>query len=97
MVHATLTGTSAVYGPGGGEKVGAPLGTDVSAAAVFDVPLTTGTTLHVRVGDWAVYAALALPAGLGAAEGLRLLRRPAPGSPAALARTARGWPARPGR
>ncbi|MGP3637221.1 apolipoprotein N-acyltransferase [Streptomyces sp. 24-1644] len=96
MVHATLTGTSAVYGPLG-EKVGSPLGTDESTAAVFDVPLSTGTTLYVRLGDWAVYAALAVLAALGAAEGTRLLRGPAPGRPGPLARTAHGSPERPGR
>ncbi|MGW8885393.1 apolipoprotein N-acyltransferase [Streptomyces sp. NPDC055749] len=96
MVHATLTGTSAVYGPQG-ERVGSPLGTDASTAAVFDVPLAQGTTLYVRFGDWAVYAALALLAVLCAAEGTRLLRRPAPGRPVLLARTAHGSPERPGR
>ncbi|MFC9244567.1 apolipoprotein N-acyltransferase [Streptomyces sp. NPDC057136] len=96
MVHATLTGTSAVYGPQG-ERVGSPLGTHASTAAVYDVPLATGTTLYVRLGDWAVYAALALLAALGASEGTRLLRRPAPGRPVPLARTAHGSPERPGR
>ncbi|QNE78579.1 apolipoprotein N-acyltransferase [Streptomyces finlayi] len=96
MVHATLTGTSAVYGPQG-ERVGSPLGTDTSAAVVFDVPLATGTTLYVRLGDWAVYAALALLAALGAVEGTRLLSRPAPRRPAPLARTAHGSRGRPVR
>ncbi|MEU8678152.1 apolipoprotein N-acyltransferase [Streptomyces sp. NPDC048560] len=96
MVHATLTGQSAVYGPQG-ERIGSPLGTDASTAAVFDVPLATGTTLYVRLGDWAVYAALALLAALGAAEGTRLLRGPAPGRPGPRARTAHGSPGRPGR
>lgn len=96
MVHATLTGTSAVYGPQG-ERVGTPLGTDTSAAAVFDVPLATGTTLYVRLGDWAVYAALALVAALAAAEARRLLSRPVPGPPAPRARTAHGSPGRPAR
>ena len=41
MVHATLTGVSAVYGPSG-ERVGDRLGTDRSAAAVYDVPLADG-------------------------------------------------------
>ena len=95
MVHATLTGVSAVYGPQG-ERVGSPLGTDASTAAVFDVPLATGTTLYVRFGDWAVYAALALLAALLAAEGTRLLRRPAPERPAPPARTVHGSPERPG-
>lgn len=97
MVHATLTGISAVYGPRG-ERVGTPLGTDESAAAVYDVPLTRGTTLYGRFGDWAVYGALAALAALCAAEGLRALRRrPAPGTPERCARTAHGSPERPER
>ncbi|MEV4879948.1 apolipoprotein N-acyltransferase [Streptomyces cyaneofuscatus] len=95
MVHATLTGISAVYGPRG-ERIGKPLGTEVSAAAVYDVPLTHGTTLYGRFGDWAVYGALAALAALCAAEGLRALRRrPAPGTPGRSARTAHGSPERP--
>lgn len=95
MVHATLTGISAVYGPRG-ERIGQPLGTDESAAAVYDVPLTRGTTLYTRFGDWAVYGALAALAALCAAEGVRALRRkPAPGSPGRSARTAHGSPERP--
>src|SRR5690606_13021451 len=38
MVHATLTGVSAVYGPDGG-RTGPWLGRDTSAAHVYDVPL----------------------------------------------------------
>lgn len=76
MVHATLTGVSAVHGPDG-HRVGAPLGTDRSAAAVYEVPLATGTTPYVRYGDWAVYGALAVLAALVAVETLRL-RRSAP-------------------
>ncbi|MGY3684138.1 apolipoprotein N-acyltransferase [Streptomyces sp. TE33382] len=96
MVHATLTGISAVYGPGG-DRVGARLGTGTSAAAVFDVPLARGTTLYVRFGDWPVYGALAALAALCAAEGLRFLRRPVPATPAPPVRTAHGSPGRPGR
>ncbi|XHM06282.1 apolipoprotein N-acyltransferase [Streptomyces sp. P8-A8] len=59
VVHATLTGVSTVYGPQGA-RVGAPLGTDESGAAVFDVPLATGTTLYVRLGDWPVQVAAAV-------------------------------------
>ncbi|WP_242587254.1 apolipoprotein N-acyltransferase [Streptomyces sp. MST-110588] len=58
MVHATLTGVSAVYGPRG-EPVGGRLGTDRSAAAVYDVPLARGTSPYVRIGDWPLYGALA--------------------------------------
>ncbi|MFG3396297.1 apolipoprotein N-acyltransferase [Streptomyces parvus] len=96
MVHATLTGISAAYGPRG-ERVGHPLGTDASAAEVFDLPLARGETLYGRFGDWPVYGALAALAALCAVEGLRALRRPAPGPPGPPARTAHGSPGRPGR
>ncbi|MGA4862936.1 apolipoprotein N-acyltransferase [Streptomyces lavendulocolor] len=97
VVHATLTGVSAVYGPDGG-RVGAPLGTDHSGAAVYEVPLAGATTPYVRFGDWAVYAALAVLAGLGAVGTVRAVRRrPAPGTPVPPARTARGSRVRPGR
>ncbi|WP_228992279.1 apolipoprotein N-acyltransferase [Streptomyces sp. DH8] len=80
MVHATLTGVSAAYGPRG-ERVGRPLGTDASAAEVFDLPLARGETLYGRFGDWAVYGALAAIAVLCAVEGVRAFRKPAPGPP----------------
>ncbi|MFE2059065.1 apolipoprotein N-acyltransferase [Streptomyces sp. NPDC059446] len=96
MVHATLTGVSAVYGPHG-ERVGAPLETDASGAAVFDVPLARGTTLYVRLGAWPVYGALAVLAVFFGAAGLRSLRTPAPTRPGPPARTAGGSPGRPGR
>ncbi|MFE7748732.1 apolipoprotein N-acyltransferase [Streptomyces sp. NPDC057428] len=96
MVHATLTGVSAVYGPRG-ERVGAPLGTDASKAAVFDVPLARGTTLYVRLGAWPVYGALAVLAVFFGMLGLRPLRRPAPGRPEPPVRTAGGSPERPAR
>ncbi|MFD9907281.1 apolipoprotein N-acyltransferase [Streptomyces sp. NPDC059063] len=96
MVHATLTGVSAVYGPSG-ERIGRPLGTSVSGTAEYDIPLATGTTPYVRYGDWPVYAALGVLALLGAADGARLLRRPARAPRVPPARTAHGWQARPGR
>ncbi|MFC8228398.1 apolipoprotein N-acyltransferase [Streptomyces sp. NPDC057287] len=95
MVHATLTGVSAVYGPRG-ERVGAPLGTDASEAAVFDVPLARGTTLYVRLGAWPVYGALAVLAVFFGAAGLRTLRTPAPTRPGRPSRTVGGSPERPG-
>ncbi|SCF72523.1 apolipoprotein N-acyltransferase [Streptomyces sp. Cmuel-A718b] len=95
-VHATLTGISAAYGPRG-ERVGHPLGTDASAAEVFDLPLARGETLYGRFGDWPVYGAFAALAALCAVEGLRALRRPAPRPPGPPARTAHGSPGRPGR
>ncbi|MER7112013.1 apolipoprotein N-acyltransferase [Streptomyces sp. NPDC000229] len=97
MVHATLTGVSAVYGPDGG-RVGAPLGTDRSAAAVYEVPLADGTTPYVRFGDWPVYGALAVLAALCAVEGRRVVRRrPAPDTPVPPVRTPHGSRVRPGR
>ncbi|WP_338675294.1 apolipoprotein N-acyltransferase [Streptomyces sp. SCSIO 30461] len=100
MVHATLTGVSAVYGPDGGQ-VGERLGTDDSAAAVYGVPLVHGTTPYVRFGDWAVYGALAVLGALcltGVARRVvPVLRRPAPGPPVRPARTAHGSAARPRR
>ncbi|MHC5701884.1 apolipoprotein N-acyltransferase [Streptomyces tirandamycinicus] len=96
MVHATLTGVSAVHGPDG-EPLGPRLGTDESTAAVYEIPLARGTTPYVRFGDWAVYGALAVLVVFCGAEGLRALRRPAPAPPAPPARTARGSPARRGR
>ncbi|MFJ3327253.1 apolipoprotein N-acyltransferase [Streptomyces griseus] len=95
MVHATLTGISAAYGPRG-ERVGRPLGTDASAAEVFDLPLARGETLYGRLGDWPVYGALAALAALCAVEGLQALRKPAPEPPGPPARTAHGSPGRPG-
>ncbi|MET9766589.1 apolipoprotein N-acyltransferase [Streptomyces sp. NPDC006415] len=95
MVHSTLTGISAAYGPGG-ERVGRPLGTDASAAEVFDLPLARGQTLYGRLGDWPVYGAFAALAALCAVEGLRALRRPAPRPPGPPAHTAHGSPGRPG-
>lgn len=96
VIHATLTGISAAYGPRG-EELGRPLGTDASAAEVFDVPVARGATLYGRFGDWAVYGALAAVAALCAAEALRALRRPAPAPPGPPSRTAHGSPGRPGR
>ncbi|WP_406264773.1 apolipoprotein N-acyltransferase [Streptomyces sp. NBC_00191] len=96
MVHATLTGVSAVYGPDG-SRVGRLLGTDTSTAAVYDVPLARGTTPFVRFGEWPVYGALAVLAALCAAEGVRSLRKPAPGLAAPPVRTADESAARPVR
>ncbi|MFJ8074000.1 apolipoprotein N-acyltransferase [Streptomyces sp. NPDC096176] len=95
-VHATLTGVSAVHAAGG-EQVGGPLGTDRSTAEVYAVPLVTGETLYVRYGDWPVYASAALLVALGAAGGVRSLRRPAPGPAAPPSRTARESAGRPVR
>ncbi|MEU6123446.1 apolipoprotein N-acyltransferase [Streptomyces sp. NPDC047123] len=96
MVHATLTGVSAVYAPDG-SRVGSPLGTSASTAAVYDVPLGTGVTAYVRWGDWPVRAAMVVLVLLCAVEGLRIFRRPVPERPGPLARTVHGSPVRPGR
>ncbi|MCT4353612.1 apolipoprotein N-acyltransferase [Streptomyces sp. Je 1-79] len=89
MVHATLTGISTAYGPDG-SRIGTPLGTDRSASAVYDVPLSRSTTGYVRYGDWPLYVALTVLAVLCAAEGMGALRRPGSELRAPRARTARG-------
>ncbi|MET7676334.1 apolipoprotein N-acyltransferase [Streptomyces seoulensis] len=98
MVHATLTGVSAVYGPDG-ERAGPWLGTGASAARVYDVPLAHGVTPYLRYGDWPVDGALLVLAALGVTEGVRALRprRTGPERLVPRARTARGSPARPVR
>jgi apolipoprotein N-acyltransferase len=95
MVHATLTGVSAVYGPGG-EPVGSRLGTSASTTAVYEVPLASGVTPYARLGDWPVHAAVLVLIALGAVESARAvrLRRTTPRPPAPPARTARESPAR---
>ncbi len=98
MVHATLTGVSAVYGPDG-RRVGSWLGTDASAARVYDIPLAHGTTPYVRHGDWTVHAAMLILTLWAVGQGVRTvrLRRSAPEPPVPPARTVHGSPARPGR
>jgi apolipoprotein N-acyltransferase len=99
MVHATLTGVSAVYGADG-QRVGRWMGTDSSGAVVYDVPLARGTTLYVGYGDWPVHGALAVLVALGAVRASRSLRRPsrpAQGPVEPPVHTAHGSPARPAR
>ncbi|MEU6279152.1 apolipoprotein N-acyltransferase [Streptomyces sp. NPDC047028] len=98
MVHATLTGVSAVYGPDG-QRLGPWLGTEASTARVYDVPLAHGVTPYVRYGDWPVHGALLVLAALCATEGMRALRlrRTAAAPLVRPARTVRESPARPGR
>jgi apolipoprotein N-acyltransferase len=98
MVHATLTGVSAVYGPGG-QRIGSWLGTSDNTAAVYDIPLAHGVTPYVRYGDWPVHGSLVVLALWCAAEGVRALRlrRPAPEPHVPPARTVHESPARPGR
>ncbi|GGW27215.1 apolipoprotein N-acyltransferase [Streptomyces griseoloalbus] len=94
MVHATLTGVSAVYGPSG-ERVGPWLGTEASAAQVYEVPPAHGTTPYVRFGDWPLHAALLVLAVWGVTEAVRF-RRSTRGPLVPPVRTAHGSPARPG-
>ncbi len=95
MVHATLTGVSAVYGADGG-RIGPWLGTDASVAQVYEVPLAQGTTLYVRFGDWPPQAALLVLAVYGAVE-LARSRRGARRPLVPPVRTAHGSPVRHGR
>ncbi|MGW2385364.1 apolipoprotein N-acyltransferase [Streptomyces sp. NPDC001658] len=98
MVHATLTGVSAVY-DASGRRVGPWLGTDASTTRVYEVPLAGGVTPYVRHGDWVLHGALLVLAGWAVAEGVRVLRlrRPAPAPRVPPVRTVRESPARPGR
>ncbi|MFD8974053.1 apolipoprotein N-acyltransferase [Streptomyces sp. NPDC059593] len=89
VAHATLTGVSAVYGPDG-RRIGPVLGTDASAVAVRELPLSTATTGYVRWGDWPLYGALVVVGAVCAAEGAGALRRPGSAPRAPRARTARG-------
>lgn len=89
FVHATLTGDSAVYGPAG-RRIGPRITGGESTTAVYDVPLTSGTTPYARLGDWPVQASLLC---LGTYALLRM-RRSLQAPPA---RTAHGSPERPAR
>ncbi|MFE7586915.1 apolipoprotein N-acyltransferase [Streptomyces gardneri] len=89
VVHATLTGVSAAFGPDG-RRVGPVLGTDASAVAVRELPLSTTTTGYVRWGDWPLYGALAVVGAVCAAEGAGALRRPGAETRGPRARRARG-------
>ncbi|GGY31133.1 apolipoprotein N-acyltransferase [Streptomyces djakartensis] len=98
MVHATLTGVSAVYGPSG-QRVGSWLGTDASASQIYEVPLAHGTTPYIRLGDRTVHASVLILAAWAVGQGVRTLRlrRSAPEPRTPPARTVHGSPARPGR
>ncbi|MFD3997731.1 apolipoprotein N-acyltransferase [Streptomyces sp. NPDC058548] len=95
VAHATLTGVSAAYGPDG-RRIGPVLGTDASAVAVRELPLSDSTTGYVRWGDWPLYGALAVVGAVCAAEGAGAFRRPGSAPRAPRARTARGSAGRPG-
>ncbi|MEU5218475.1 apolipoprotein N-acyltransferase [Streptomyces sp. NPDC020807] len=90
VVHATLTGVSAAYGPDG-RRIGPALGTEASAVAVRELPLSATTTGYVRWGDWPVYGTLLVLGAVCAAAGAGALRRrPGAGSRGPRARTSRG-------
>ncbi|MFF3608004.1 apolipoprotein N-acyltransferase [Streptomyces sp. NPDC002463] len=89
VVHATLTGISAAYGPDG-HRIGPVLGTDASAAVVRELPLSGTTTAFVRWGDWPLYGALAVVGAVCAAEGAGAFRKPGSARRGRPARTARG-------
>ncbi|MFE0737259.1 apolipoprotein N-acyltransferase [Streptomyces sp. NPDC058855] len=89
VVHATLTGVSAAYGPDG-RRIGPALGTEASAAAVRELPLSAATTPYVRWGAWPVYGAVAVVGAVCAAAGAGAFRRPGPGPRGRSARTVRG-------
>ncbi|MFH8370112.1 apolipoprotein N-acyltransferase [Streptomyces sp. NPDC018031] len=89
MVHATLTGVSAVHGPSGA-GVGPRLGTGESAAVLYTVPLGAGTSPYVRWGAWPVYGSAAALVLYGAAQGVRAVTRPGRGRRPRSVRTARG-------
>ncbi|MFJ7066072.1 apolipoprotein N-acyltransferase [Streptomyces sp. NPDC101115] len=59
VVHATLSGVSAAYGPDG-RRIGPALGTGSSTVVVHELPLARGGTPYERLGDWAVYGAVAV-------------------------------------
>ncbi|WP_231905189.1 apolipoprotein N-acyltransferase [Streptantibioticus cattleyicolor] len=76
-VHATLTGISAVF-DARGRPVGPRLGTRESAARVYPVPLSAGSSPYVRLGDWVPPAAVALLLAGAAYEGVAAVRRRRP-------------------
>lgn len=82
MVHATLTGITAVY-DGQGNPVGTRMGTDRRAAEIYDIPLAQGHTLYDRFGDWPVHlAVLALAAAAAYEAAVKWSTRPRRSPPA---------------
>ncbi|MCX2970147.1 MULTISPECIES: apolipoprotein N-acyltransferase [Streptomyces] len=82
MVHATLTGVTAVFGPDGA-RTGPRLDLGASTARVYPVPLAEGRTVFVRLGPWPVWLSLGALAAAGAGALVRRARpalrpRPAP-------------------
>jgi apolipoprotein N-acyltransferase len=78
MVHATLTGISAVY-DAQGRQVGPRLETNTSAAQVYNVPLSSGETAFDRYGDWVIDLSVGLLVVAAGYEGVRVVRKSAPG------------------
>ncbi len=76
VVHSTLTGISAVY-DAQGRQVGPRLGVHTSATQVYAVPLSGGSSLFDRFGDWVLELSAALLVLAAAYEGVRVVRRPA--------------------
>jgi apolipoprotein N-acyltransferase len=76
MVHATLTGISAVYGADG-QQVGPRIGTDSSAAHVYSVPLSGGETVFDRYGDWVIDLSVEILVLAAGYEIVRVIRKPA--------------------
>ncbi|MEU6663917.1 apolipoprotein N-acyltransferase [Streptomyces sp. NPDC046821] len=96
MVHATLTGESAVY-KADGSRIGPRLGTSASTAHVYTVPMAKGTTLYVRYGAWPVHAAVLTLFVLGTAEAVRMFRRRSAAPHVRPVRTGHGSQERPWR
>lgn len=69
MVHATLTGVSAAYGPDG-RRTGPVLGTRASASAVYELSLSDTRTPYDRLGPWPLYAAVLVLLATAAARWL---------------------------
>jgi apolipoprotein N-acyltransferase len=76
MVHATLTGISAVY-DAHGARIGPRIGTSSSAAHVYTVPLSGGRSPYDRWGDWVIELSVGLLVMSACYEGYRAVRRPA--------------------
>lgn len=74
VVHATLTGTSAAFDATGRRL--AWFGTDRTGSWQADVPLTTGTTLYVRLGDWVPALCLLTLLAAAVTGGMRAARLP---------------------
>jgi apolipoprotein N-acyltransferase len=77
VVHATLTGVSAVFDPTGRRL--AWVGTDQHGGYLVQVPIGTGTTPYVRLGDWVPALSTAIMVGALLAAAVRRHRTRHPG------------------